>query len=61
MKQKIVLVLGLAISGVCLYWVFKDVEPEQIFSAFKSFNLLWLIPSLFCFYWSMYLDRKSVV
>ena len=55
MKRGIVFVLGLAISVLCLYLIFKDLDLEAFADAFRSFNLLWLIPSLFFFYWSMYL------
>lgn len=55
MKQKLVLVAGGLVSILSLYWVFKDVNLRQIADAFRSFNILWLIPSLFFFYWSMYL------
>lgn len=55
MKRGIVFVLGLAISALCLFLIFKDIDLGQLAGAFRSFNLLWLIPSLFFFYWSMYL------
>ncbi len=55
MKKKIGLILGLAISGACLYWVFKDVDIRQFGTALKAIDIPWLCASLAIFYWSMYL------
>jgi len=55
MKQKIVLVLGLLVTLGAFFWIFKDIKFSELLDALKSFDLIWLIPSLFLFYWSMYL------
>lgn len=55
MKQKIVLIVGGLISGAALYFVFRDVRLGDLTMALRSFDLVWLIPCLFLFYWSMYL------
>lgn len=55
MKKKIALVLGFVVSIASFYLVFRNVDFRQLKSAFLSFNLVWLIPCLFFFYFSMYL------
>jgi hypothetical protein len=55
MKQKLVLMVGGLVSGIALYFVFRNVNFSDLAAALGSFNLVWLLPSLFLFYWSMYL------
>jgi glycosyltransferase 2 family protein len=55
MKQKLALMVGGLVSGVALYLVFRDVRFDELTQALRSFESVWLIPSLVLFYWSMYL------
>jgi len=55
MKQKITLLIGIAISIACLIWVFKDVDLAQFGHALKSVNIFWLIASIVLFHLSMWL------
>jgi glycosyltransferase 2 family protein len=55
MKQKLALMVGGLISGAALYLVFRDVRFDELMFALRSFETIWLIPSLLLFYWSMYL------
>ncbi len=55
MKQRIVLIVGGLISATALYFVFRNIRFAELANAFRSFNFVWLIPTLFLFYWSMYL------
>lgn len=55
MKQKLVLIVGGLVSGAALYFVFRNIRFDDLTAALGSFNLVWLIPSLILFYWSMYL------
>ena len=55
MRQRIVLLVGCVISAGSLYLVFRDVDFGELARAVGSFELVWLIPSGFFFYLSMYL------
>jgi hypothetical protein len=55
MKQRIVLIVGGLVSATALYFVFRNIQFAELLNAFSSFDWIWLIPTLFLFYWSMYL------
>lgn len=55
MKQKIALALGFAVSIASLFYVFSGVDFALLWQALRTFNWLWLLPTLALFYWSMYL------
>lgn len=55
MKQKVILIVGGLVSAAALYFVFRNIRFEDLTAALGSFKLIWLLPSLFLFYWSMYL------
>lgn len=55
MKKKIVVLLGLLVTVGAFFWIFRNIEFAELVEALKSFDLVWLIPSLFLFYTSMYL------
>lgn len=55
MKKNVLLLVGSAISLICLWWVFKGVRWADMLAALLSFHWTALIPSVFFFYLSMYL------
>lgn len=50
MKHAIQLLLGIGISVVALYFVFRGVNFKDMVAAFRSFNYWYLIPALLMFY-----------
>jgi uncharacterized membrane protein YbhN (UPF0104 family) len=55
MKHRIVLIAGIALSVISLWWVFSGVDFGDMVSALLGVHWLALLPSLFFFYLSMYL------
>lgn len=55
MKQRIILIVGGIVSATALYFVFRNIRFADLVQALGSFHLVWLIPNLILFYWSMYL------
>lgn len=55
MTHRITVLIGVLISAVSLWWVFSGVDFAELSSALAAVHWLALIPSLFFFYFSMYL------
>jgi hypothetical protein len=55
MKRGIVLAAGIALSAVSLWWVFSGVDFGDLAGALLGVHWAALVPSLFFFYFSMYL------
>lgn len=54
-KHLLQLIIGVVISTVALYFVFKDVRLTDLVQAFQNFEYVWLLPSLGIFYLAVWL------
>lgn len=55
MKRGLALIFGIALSAVSLWWVFSGVDFGEMLGALLGVHWAALVPSLFFFYFSMYL------
>ena len=55
MNHRITLLIGVLISAVSLWWVFSGVDFGEMLASLTHVHWLALVPSLFFFYFSMYL------
>ena len=39
-------VVGLAVSGVCLYGAVQNLQPAEVWQAFKQANYVWIVPAV---------------
>jgi uncharacterized protein (TIRG00374 family) len=39
-------VVGLAVSGVCLYGAVRGLQPAEVWQAFKQANYVWIVPAV---------------
>ena len=49
-KHALQLLIGVLISAVALYYVFKGVRLSDVFNSFKQFNYWYLLPAMAVFY-----------
>ncbi len=39
-------IVGLAVSGVCLYGAVRGLQPAEVWQAFKQANYVWIVPAV---------------
>lgn len=44
MKRAVQLTISLAITGVCLWWTFRDTNWPEMWASLRTANYLWLVP-----------------
>lgn len=54
-KHHVILGVGLVVTAVALWYSTRGIEWARFGEAMRGFNLLWLVPGLATFYYSMYL------
>jgi uncharacterized protein (TIRG00374 family) len=55
LKNNLILVVGCLVSAGMIYYATRGVDWRQFGLAFKKFHIVWLVPALATFYYSMYL------
>jgi uncharacterized protein (TIRG00374 family) len=55
LKNNLILIVGCLISVGMIYYATRGVDWHQFGLAFRRFRLIWLVPALATFYFSMYL------
>ncbi|MBN2226582.1 MAG: flippase-like domain-containing protein [candidate division Zixibacteria bacterium] len=46
--------IGIAISVICLYLIFRNVDFPELLTALKQANYIWIIPNIFFVVFAMY-------
>lgn len=54
-KKHLMLLVGLAVTAVALWYSTRQVRLRDFLGELKQFHFIWLIPALLTFYYSMYL------
>ena len=54
-KRNLMIFIGILISVLLLYFLFKDIEFVKLWAVLKRANYLWLLPNIIIIIFSMYL------
>ena len=53
-KRTVSVVVGMVVSGVLIWWLFRDIDFAELVRVIKGANYLWLIPNIILIMFTMY-------